>query len=270
MPNSNDEPEKWGDSCLVVFPTGEVMLIDAGMPDFGRILMRNLERLGVKKIDYLLISHQHDDHAGSFYVPGGIPEHFEIGMMFYNGTYNAGWPDPHLLENICDQYGIPREVVSEGWTMDIGDVHLRVLSPSPESVGTAYNKTELINNASILLRFDYGDFSALFTGDIYQRQEDVLVREKAELLDVDLLKIPHHGEPTSSSRAFAEAVSPKLAVATGRLFVQDYQYKTYTRTGAKVRFDLLDGYIRVRSDGTSMEWDQSRERETDHFDKLEY
>ena len=269
MPNSTDEPEKWGDSCLIVFPTGELMLIDAGMPDYAQILIRNLQRLGVKKIDYMLISHQHDDHAGGFYVPGGVPEHFEIGRMFTNGTYNAGWGDPYRMDKICDAHGIPREVISEGWSMDIGGVHLRVISPSPDVVGTMFDKTEQINNASILLRIDYGDFSALFTGDIYQRQEDVLVREKAGLLDVDLLKIPHHGEPTSSSRDFAKAVSPKLAVATGRLFVQDYQYKGYAKTGAKVRFDLLDGYIRVWSDGKTMEWDQSRERETDHFDKYE-
>ena len=269
MEHAKDEPEKWGDSCLVVFPTGELMLIDAGMPDYAPILIRNLERLGVKKIDYMLISHQHDDHAGGFYVPGGIPEHFEIGRMFTNGTYNAGWGDPYRMDRICDEQGIPREVISGGWSMDIGGARLRVISPSPDIVGTVFDKTEQINNASIVLRIEYGDFSALFTGDIYQRQEEVLVREKAELLDADLLKIPHHGEPTSSSRAFAKAVSPKLAVATGRIFVQDYQYRTYAKAGAKVRFDLLDGYISVRTDGKTMEWEQSRERMTDHFDKYE-
>ena len=154
--------------------------------------------------------------------------------------------------------------------MDIGDVHLRVISPSPDIVGTYLDTTDKINNASILLRMDYGDFSALFVGDIYQSLENKLVKDKAELLDVDLLKMPHHGEQTSNTRDFAKAVSPKLAVATGRIFVQDYLYKSYTKTGAKVRFDMLDGYIRVWTDGVTMEWDQSRERETDHFDPLEY
>ncbi len=270
MPNTDDEPEKWGDSCLVVFPTGELMLIDAGMPDYAPILIRNLERLGVKRIDYLLISHPHEDHTGGINVPGGIPDHFEIGTEFDNGTYNYNWSDPHMLEKTMASHGIPREVISEGWTMDIGDVHLQVISPSPDVVGTTLDTTEKVNNASILLRMDYGDFSALFTGDIYQRKEGELVRDKAELLDVDLLKMPHHGEQTSNTRDFAAAVSPKLAVATGRIFVQDYLYKSYTRTGARVRFDMLDGYILVRSDGKTMEWDQSRERETDHFDRLEY
>ncbi|MBQ6483264.1 MAG: hypothetical protein IJI45_19335, partial [Anaerolineaceae bacterium] len=47
MLSTDDEPEKWGDCCLVVFPTGEIMLIDAAMPDYAPILIRNLERLGV-------------------------------------------------------------------------------------------------------------------------------------------------------------------------------------------------------------------------------
>ena len=269
MLSTDDEPEKWGDCCLVVFPTGEIMLIDAAMPDYAPILIRNLERLGVKKIDYLVLSHQHSDHVGGIYVPGGVPEHFEIGVAYYNGTYNAKWSDPFLLEKALDAYGIPREVISEGWTKDIGDVHLRVISPSPDIVGTYLDTTDKINNASILLRMDYGDFSALFVGDIYQSLENKLVKDKAELLDVDLLKMPHHGEQTSNTRDFAKAVSPKLAVATGRIFVQDYLYKSYTKTGAKVRFDMLDGYIRVWTDGVTMEWDQSRERETDHFDKFE-
>ncbi len=271
MISTDDEPDKWGDCCLVVFPNGEVMLIDAAMPDYAPILIRNLERLGVKKIDYLLISHPHEDHAGGLYAPGGgIPAHFEIGRMFYNGTYNGKWSEPDRLETLIDSYGIPREVVTEGWTMDIGDVHLRVISPSADLVGVVLDTTEKVNNASVLLRMDYGDFSALFTGDIYLRMENELIRDKAELLDVDLLKMPHHGEVTSNTRDFAKAVSPKLAVATGHIFVQDYIYRSYTKTGAKVRFDMLDGYIRVWSDGVTMEWDQSRERETDHFDRFEY
>ncbi len=252
-----DEPEKWGDSCLVVFPTGEVMLIDSGIMEYAPILVRNLEQLGVKKIDYLLISHPHSDHAGGIYAPDGIPEHFEIGMMFYNGTYNAKFTDPYILEKIMDDHGFPRKIITEGWTMDIGDVHLRVISPSPDVIGTVYNNTEKINNASILLRMDFRNFSALFTGDIYKAQEKKLIQEKSDLLDVDLLKVPHHGQSTSSTKAFADAVMPKLAVATGGVNFKNTQYNNYVQTGAKVLYDLRDGYIRVLTTGDAMGWGHS-------------
>ena len=240
------------------------------MERYAAVLGENLRRLGVERIDYLLISHQHDDHAGGIYTHGGIPDQFEIGQAFYNGTYNAHWSNPQRLENVLDDHGIPRQAISEGFTMDIGEVHLTVISPSPDVVGQTFETTPEVNNTSIVLRMDYKNFSALFTGDIYKLKEDELVREKAELLDTDLLKMPHHGNGTSNSKAFAKAVTPKLAVATGRLAIQDFNYYVYTMTGAKVLFDLCDGYIHVSTDGEEMEWDQSRERTIDYYDKFEY
>ena len=263
-------PEKWGDSCLVVFPNGQTMLIDAGMPKYAPLLIANLRRLGVERLDYLLISHQHDDHAGAVYTTGGLPDHIEIGQAFYNGVYNGDWSDPKLLENVLDAHGIPRQEVSAGFTLDIGEVHLQVLSPSADVAGQTLFSDPAVNNVSVVLRMDYRDFSALFTGDIYLEKELELVRECGELLDVDLLKMPHHGRPTSNSKKFAQAVTPQLAVATGHIGLEAGQYYNYTKLGAKVLFDYCDGYIHVYTDGAELFREQSRERETDYYDKYEY
>ena len=60
-----------------------------------------------------------------------------------------------------------------------------------------------------------GDFSALFVGDLYKAGEADLIASAADKLDVDLVKIPHHGHKTSSSNEWGEAVSAQIAVATG-------------------------------------------------------
>ncbi len=269
--SSTDEPEKWGDSCLVAFPNGQLMLIDAGMPKYAPILIENLHRLGVEKLDYLLISHPHDDHAGGVYTANGLPDHIEIGQAFYNGTYNADWSDPKLLEKVFEDHNIPYQAIFEGFTLDIGEVHLQVISPSPDLVGEFLSTTPDINNSSIVMRMDYRDFSALFTGDIYNVKEWDLTKNKADLLDVDLLKMPHHGNgQTSNNKDFALAVSPVLVVATGRTPIDSMTYYYYTKQGAKVLFDYCDGYIHVFTDGEELTWERSRERTTDYYDKFEY
>ena len=268
--SSDSDPEKWGDSCLVAFPNGELMLIDSGMPKYAPLLIENLHRLGVEKLDYLVISHPHDDHAGAVYTADGLPDHIEIGQAYYNGTYNANWSDPYRLENVMASHNIPLQAISAGFTMDIGDVHLQVISPEPDVVGQTFKTTPDVNNSSIVMRFDYGGFSALFTGDIYHVQEMELVRNHADLLDVDLLKMPHHGNSTSNSKKFADAVKPQLAVATGRLVIEATQYFVYTKHVAKVLFDYCDGYIHVYTDGEEMSWEHSRERTIDYYDKYEY
>ena len=170
-----------------------------------------------------------------------------------------------------EDHGIPWQAISEGFTLDIGEVHLQVISPSSDLVGQTLETTPDINNSSIVLRMDYRDFSALFTGDIYNVKERDLTKNKADLLDVDLLKMPHHGNSqTSNGKDFALAISPVLVVATGRTPIDSMTYYYYTKQGARVLFDYCDGYIHAFTDGEEITWEHSRERTTDYYDKFEY
>ena len=79
-------------------------------------------------------------------------------------------------------------------------------------------------------------------------------------LDVDVLKIPHHGRQTSSSDDFINAVTPKVAVATGAIIMEPDIYSHYARTGAAVYMDVYDGYVKVTMDGTNVSTEYSRDR----------
>jgi competence protein ComEC len=68
------------------------------------------------------------------------------------------------------------------------------------------------NDASLVIKMSYGTRSALFTGDVEVRGEASLLEHHAELLNSDLLKVPHHGSDTSSSRSLLDAVSPSFAI----------------------------------------------------------
>ena len=264
---TSEAPGKWGDSCLVVFPNGETMLIDGGDDGYEDLLFQNLTYLGVEKLDYVVISHPHSDHGWAIVKQGGLMDRMEIGHIYHNGMYNTGWgKNMKIIETRAEEKGIPLTVWKAGDTMQIGDVSIEILGPGPECAGVETDTTAVLNNNSLMIRFDYKDFSALFTGDIYVKTEVDYVSDIPEKLDVDLLKIPHHGRTTSNCNAFIKAVTPKVAVATGGVALQPEIYKAYAKRDADVYLDYCDGYICVSSDGTELTVVTSHERNTDVYD----
>lgn len=261
---------KWGDSCLIALPGGETMLIDSGVMGYTRVLLKNLERLGVEKLDYVIISHQHSDHTNGLISDGGILDTMEVGKVYYNALLNEDWSDPYRLTKRLDSAGVEHEAMYMGDSFTVGDVTVQALWPDPADGGdTLYSVTDL-NNHSLVVRLDYGEFSALFPGDLYKAGERDVIEQCGDLLDVDLVKIPHHGHNTSSSSEFGEAVTAEVAVATGYVGIATANYYSYSKHGARVLFDYQDGYIHISAanDGT-FEWETSLERQTDLYDGLD-
>ncbi len=265
----SDEGYKWGDSCLIIFPNGQTMLIDSGVSNFAPLLMRSLERLGIEKLDYAVMSHPHSDHASGFVASTGVLYNMEVGQLYYGGTFTSSWSNPNMVIEACEANNVPCDILEKGTVMNFGDVTMEVLWPLPEAVGQTFNKTPDVNNNSLVLRFDYGEHSSLFTGDLYMKGELAIIDEHAEKLDVDLLKVPHHGNQTSSSDAFVNAVSPDLAVATGYDALLSQVYRRYANHGT-ILSDELDGYIHAWSgaDG-ALEHETAHERTNTYYDQFD-
>lgn len=248
-------PMKWGDSCLLVYPDGTTMLIDAGIEGYGPILVLNLKRMGIKKLDYFVLTHPHDDHGYGAVQEGGLLHNIEVGQVYYTGVLNAGWSNPNILAELCEKKGYPCDVLKEGDKLTVGGVEIQVLNPTAEVAGTTIAGSDVdgsitkTNNSSLVMRLDYGEHSALFTGDVYRAAETELVKKykDAGLLDVDFLKLPHHGGDTSSSSMFIKAVTPELGVATGHDPVDITVFNSYKKN-TTVLMDSEDGYIHVTAD----------------------
>ena len=232
-------------------------------------LVENLQRMGITRIDHLVITHPHSDHQnGAFHQSNrkgnGVLDLFDIGKVYYRGGYDSkNMEASQLVETVCTQRNLPLEILEMGDTLQIGEVSIQVLWPA---VGTSEKDTTGVNaaaanNASIVLRFDYQDHSALFTGDIYAEKEADLMELHGELLDVDLLKAPHHGNGiTSNSEEFLAAVSPEIAVATGFENIQSRVAQRFTDVGATLLGDRTCGYIHITADGTDeMTYETSRQ-----------
>ena len=268
--DGGDVRNKWGDSCLIVFPDGTTMLMDSGTEPYGKVLQVNLQKLGIEKLDYFVISHPHSDHAyGMLY--GGVLDAIPVGEVYYNGVYNADWSNSKAIEDLFGAKNTPCTILRKGDVLNIGGATIEVLWPEVEIVGQTLDATPEINNNSLVMRFDFGEHSSLFTGDLYLGGERAIIAAQAEKLDVDLLEMCHHGDDTSNHKGFADAVSPEIAVATGYVYVRNQTYAGYTAHGGKVLLDMQDGYIHVTagSDGVMIS-ETSRQRENNPYAQYEY
>lgn len=248
-------PEKWGDCCLIVMPDGSTFLIDTGHKPFAEILVKNLKQMGVSRIDYLLISHFHSDHFGGAVETGGLLDNFPVGQVFVTNAKDTTIDNFQLK---CENLNIPVTTLMEGDDKQIGQMRLRVLWPTKTQETPEKGNSEQINNTSLVVRLDYKDHSALFTGDIYSGVEQTLASKYPALLDVDLLKAPHHGDNTSNSLSFATATSPKLVVVTGYAGLQNVTRMIYEGVGAQILDDKSWGYIHLTVSDKDMQWETSR------------
>lgn len=255
-PTNAGDIDKWGDSCLVVFPNGETMLIDSGYDIQAPVIIGSLKRMGVTNLDYLVITHPHGDHiGGAFSSSSTFLDEITVGHVYYQNYQipNNSWVG--VVESRCDARNIPYTFLKMGDVRTFGGVTMTVLWSKETLTAEELAADDATNNNSMVLRFDYGEHSSLFTSDIYTATETKLreLYPNGEL-DVDMMKVPHHGLAlSSSSLKFLQAVTPEIAVATGSFDINDTINTRYTSTdpskgvGATLLEDRYHGYIHISS-----------------------
>ena len=197
-----------GDSCLILHK-GYVIMIDGGGSsdskyDIGEnTLLPYLLDRKITKIDYLIVSHFDSDHAQGFIY---VLKHLKIK----NAILPVQAINSNLYQNfisICQAKKINVIYLKRGDFFNIGDLKFETLHPSKNFISE-----NPMNNNSLVLRLDYSSISLLFTGDIEAIAEQDLVLKCKSKLDVDILKVGHHGSNTSTTEGFLKAVSPKIAL----------------------------------------------------------
>lgn len=243
-----DAEDKAGDSTILISPDGKVMLLDAGHPDAGDMVVQALKDLGVEKIDYLVASHPHIDHIG------GIPEvaeAFPIGESYRSYVeYTTNTYDNYVAA--LEKSGAESHFLKTGDVFQFGEqVQVEVLGPGEDIQypdGFPDNSTEFLNNNSLTLKFTYGESTALFGGDLYLPQERDYVEQYGEKLQSDLVKANHHGKDTSNSKKWIKAVSPQVAVAMNDKAPNMTVCENFKKEGAQYHHTFYDGVVKVRMD----------------------
>ena len=266
--------DKWGDSTLVVFPNGQLMLIDTGPTRYGPVLLKNLQQMGVEHLDYILISHPHSDHQNGAFAPenkdGGILDLIGVDQVYWRGAGASSSEKDLMVETVCKEKNIPLQKLAKGDVLEFGDVKMTVLWPRPEDT-ILFIPSGDINDKSMVHRFDFKEHSSLFSADLYFAGEEQLLyfTEDHSILDADLLKVPHHGHATSSSLEFVQAVRPELSVAMARVPVKATTRALYRELGSEFLYDLIHGYIHVTADAEgNMEYTTTRDHDPDRQAEL--
>ncbi len=193
-----------GDSILINYLDRHQILIDGG-PD-GKKLMYELGKVmpkNDKEIEVVIATHPDWDHFGGFI---DLIDYYSVKSFLTSDIENEKTSFQKLIKKIEDK-NIKINSPEVGSRIDIGE-YLDIEFLAPDS-GNDFKDG---NDNSIVTRVDFGKNSFLFTGDIGKKPEAYLVKEYGNLLDVDWLKVAHHGSKNSSSDIFLEKVSPEFAV----------------------------------------------------------
>lgn len=240
--------DKSGDSTILISPDGKVMLLDAGHPDAAELVIQALKDLGIEQIDYLVASHPHIDHIGG--IPA-VAKEFPIKTAYQSYVEYTTQTYQNYVAALKEG-GMEVINVSTGDTFDFGSqVKVEVLGPEKDIVypdGFPDNSTQFLNNKSLLLKFTYGESTALFGGDLYIAQEREYIDQYGDKLQADVAKADHHGKDTSNLKKWIKTVSPKIVVAMGDEMGSMDVYNNYLKVGAEYHHTLYDGIVKVIMD----------------------
>jgi competence protein ComEC len=189
-----------GDSILIIAPGGKVVLVDAGVPGSGRVVLDAMKRYNLDHIDLMVATHAHADHIGG---ADEVMRRTKVTTVLDSKVPNATKNYEDFLSAI-NQTGAKYVAASPGQKFDLGgNATLTVLAP----IQPFFTKDQLRSGAnepnanSVVTRLDYGDFSMLLTGDAEAETEERLMSKGANI-KAKVLKVGHHGSRYASSDKF--------------------------------------------------------------------
>ncbi len=216
-----------GDSIFIRLPDNKTMLVDCGPNEEKNHVVSYLTQLftyeNISSIDYLVLTHQDDDHVGKatdilkkfqvncVYRPKilssdeeikvGNPMGYEVSSTkTYNEVITAVYSEPNCEIRYSEK----------GIKIFDNDYSVEFLSPSED-------RYSAFNNYSPLILVTYNARKFLLTGDAQSVAENEVIRNEGDKLKADVLKVAHHGSSTSTSAKFLEYVTPQYAIISASL-----------------------------------------------------
>lgn len=234
-----------GDSALVNCD-GHYMLIDGGPKSAADIVYNVLVDENVTKLDYLIISHMHEDHIGGLKKALSYVSTVEKTLSVESNNDSDDYYDFHseLLIDDCKSIDIP----NEGQKYSLGSATIEIIA-----VGNPSNN----ENDSLVVLITYGSTSFLFTGDMQYRMEDKISEKYSDNFPITLLKVAHHGAENSTEYRFIRTTKPQYAVisvGSNNRYGHPVEkvLSVLDQAGVKTYRTDRNGTIKVTSDGKNL------------------
>jgi len=193
-----------GESEFIELPNGKTLLIDAGPTIAGSVVVGYIKSLGYASIDYVVITHAHDDHRGGMQA---ICETFDVGEI---------WA-PEILIADTDYEEFFNWLRSKGIAINAAASHEEILSFSGCAVEVLspdlITSCDDLDDCSVVLELTHGDDTFLFTGDA-----SVAVLKAVCNGHVDVIKLGQHGSSASTDAALISQITPSYAVISCGVF----------------------------------------------------
>jgi beta-lactamase superfamily II metal-dependent hydrolase/PKD repeat protein len=205
-----------GDATLVISPDGRTLLFDAGNEGRGRDrVAARMRALGLTQLDYTVLSHYDADHVG------GLDEVIAAGFV-PTIAYDRGETSRGTLAAAEYQAAAgtrrrtiePGEIIALGAEVTLECVGVNGVSAEGPSANAAPDEE---NERSVAFVLHYRDFDYFVAGDLTAGglgTKDVESLIAPIVRDVDVLRVSHHGSPTSTGQALLDRLLPEVAIVS--------------------------------------------------------
>jgi len=254
-----------GDATIVRLPNGKVMVIDCNVDNAPENIVEFLKDAGIKKIDYLVLTHPHMDHMSG---TNDIADNFEVGEVWttdYKREKSEETPESYeayrtyvkSLEKLEKKGAtIKKPTASNDPLLKDGNLEIRAFGPSASIQGN----NEDIHEESLVIHIKSDNTTALFPGDTTNYQLD-RISKYYPIKDTTFLHAPHHGSNEGANEEVMRQINPEhTVISVGKEnphgHPHDEAMKVYRRTTTGKNLYRTDkGTIAIRfdSNGKSIE-----------------
>jgi len=250
-----------GDAIYMESQSGTTYLVDGGSSDVKDVgtyrILPFLTSQGTDTLDYAIVTHSDSDHtSGLLQLIEGTKIKVRNLMLPLIQDKDEAYEE---LEALAKEKKIAVKYIQAGDRIVDGEITMFCLHPAADY------KASSVNAYSAVFAITYGEFDMLLTGDVQEDGEklieDLLLNEEQWLragmkprLDIDVLKVAHHGSKSSSSEEFLMLTKPELTIIScgeDNFYGHPHQevIERLEQIGSEIKITYETGAVKLETDG---------------------